>query len=66
MTGDSVERIRELGSELQSLAAEIRAVLNEGDRQSKENLWVRAKLCEARIMGIATELRVIVAGNQSA
>ena len=68
MSTDPSERIAELGTELTRVAEKMRLALGQ-DRDLREpnkgypDIETMG-LCEARVLGIAAELRVIVAGTR--
>lgn len=62
MTTDPCDRIAELGVELQSLAEEMRKALAE--LRAGHASSTRFGMCEARVIAVAAELRVIIAGHR--
>lgn len=69
MTSNPYDRIAELGKELEQLASEMRdetASIREGHRKIAGPApdYTKLHMGEARVIGIAAELRVIVAGHK--
>lgn len=63
MTRNTFDRMIALGQELQQLAAEMRDALGDV-KTGRETDYTTWGLCEARVIGIAAELRVIIAGTK--
>lgn len=63
MTTNPYDRIAELGAELMAVAEKMRSAaahIESGSQYAMSGFV----MCEARVIGIAAELRVIVAGHQ--